>query len=559
MSGVFVDCNVGAQDIHEFFVASPAAAGTYETPVGAALPNEACGPRLVGEIFLDVFRLAPVRERFPHIESSTGLVVSPGFIDMHSHSDASLLADGRALSKVYQGVTTELLGESGSAGPVPPSIREDQKSALAELGLTLDWTTLGEYFDRLKRQGTSVNVLSSVGSGSLRAAVVGYDNRPATPEELQEMRRLMAEAMEDGAVGLSSGLIYVPNRYAPTEELVELAKVAARYGGSYATHLRDEADYLERGVDEAIRIGRDAKVPVHIFHFKFSSVRSQRIQSTSPVRGAVDTIEQAREYGIEIFCDVYPYNASQTTLNMLLPDWSHEGGSAALATRLRSADSRRKIHDEVAERLEKGIPGASPETVLLARTPFEDHRRFQGKTLGVVSEEMGVSPTDAILELVEKADGRASGIFFGIREGDLEYALGRSWTSIGSDGAALSPSGVLAQAHTHPRAYGTFPRVLARFVRERGTLTLPEALHKMTGLPASQLRLSDRGQIRIGAKADIVVFDPDTIEDVATFDAPHRLSTGVHWLLVNGEIVLEDGEHTGALPGRVLRWQKPVS
>ena len=483
---------------------------------------------------------------------ASGLVVAPGFIDMHSHSDATLLVDPRALSKVHQGVTTELLGESGSAAPVPESIRAERERALAELGVELDWSTFREYFARLERQGTSVNVLSAVGSGTLRAAVIGYENRPATEGELERMKQLMSEAMEDGAWGLSSGLIYVPNRYASTGELIELAKIAARHGGSYVTHLRDEADELIAGVDEAIRIGREAELPVHILHFKFSSVRSQELR-LSPLRAAVEMIERARREGIDIYADVYPYTASQTTLNMRLPDWTHEGGGAALAERLRDPDLRPRIRREVEEHLAKGIPGATPDTVLLARTPYEDHRSFQGMTLEEIAREMGIAPVAAILEIVEKAEGRASGIFFGIREDDLEYVLTREWTSIGSDGAALAPTGVLARTHSHPRSYGTFPRVLARYVRERDTLTLPQAVHKMTGLPASQLGIDDRGVLQVGAKADIVVFDPERIQDRATFEDPHQLAVGVEWLLVNGEIVIERGYHTGALPGRVLR------
>lgn len=479
-----------------------------------------------------------------------GQVVAPGFIDMHSHSDDTLLADGRALSKVTQGVTTEVLGESDSAAPVPESIRAERQRGLEAMGIELDWSTFAGYFRRLERQGTSVNVLSLVGSGTLRAAVVGYEDRPATQGELDQMKALVAGAMDDGAIGLSSGLIYVPNRYATTDELIELSKVAAARGGLYTSHLRDEADGLVAAVDEAIRIGREAHLPVHILHFKFSSVRGETMHPASPLREAAEHIEKARAQGVDVFADVYPYVASQTTLNMRLPDWSQEGGSSALAARLRGPALRSRIKAEVEAHLAKGIPGATPDTVVLSRTPFEGHARYQGKTLGEIAEEMRVDPAEAILEIVEKAEGRASGIFFGIREDDLEYALKLPWTSIGSDGTALPLEG---ESHPHPRSFGTFPRVLGRYLREKRILTLEQAVHKMTGLPASQLGLTDRGTLAVGNKADIVVFDPQTISDRATFDEPRQFSVGIDWLLVNGTLVLDGGRHTGALPGKVIR------
>ena len=474
---------------------------------------------------------------------ATGLVVSPGFIDMHSHSDRTLLVDGRALSKVMQGVTTELLGESGSAAPVFEASR----------GEDVDWTTFAEYFARLERQGTSVNVLSTVGSGGLRAGVVGLNDEPATPGQLEEMKQHVEQAMLDGAFGLSSGLIYVPNRYASTDELIELAEVAARYGGFYMSHMREEADELVAGVEEAVRIGREGGLPVHILHFKFSSTRSRVHHEVSPFRTAVDLVERARAEGLDVYADVYPYVASSSTLNLRLPQWTQEGGGSALVARLRDPELRPGIRQEVAEHLSKGIPAGTPETVLLSRTRYEPHQRYQGQTVAQIAEAMGIDAADAILELVEKSESGASAIYFGIREEDLEYALTLPWVSIGSDGSALAPEGELARSHPHPRSYGTFPRVIARYVRERGVLSLAEAVHKMTGLPASQLGLADRGTLEEGKKADVTVFDAETIRDLATFAEPHQLSEGVEYLVVNGELVLDEGAHTGALPGRVIR------
>lgn len=489
---------------------------------------------------------------------ATGLAVAPGFIDMHSHSDRTLLVDGRALSKVKQGVTTELLGESGSPAPVfrqaTTAVLGTAAGARPDDGSEGDaWTTFAEYFALLEERGISVNVLSTVGSGALRAGVVGLDDVPATAAQLEEMKEHVEQAMRDGAVGLSSGLIYIPNRYASTEELIELAKVAAAHGGFYTSHLRDEADELVASVEEAVRIGREAGLPVHILHFKFSGTRSKVHHERSPLLSAVEVVNAARDEGLDVYADVYPYVASSSTLNLRIPDWAREGGSAALAARLGDPALRARIRREVAAHLAKGIPAGTPETVLLSRTPYEGHRAYQGMTVAEIADQMGVEPVDAILELVERSGARAGAIFFGIREDDLEVALALPWTSIGSDGSALAPVGELAQSHPHPRSYGTFPRVLARYVRDRGVLTLAEAIHKMTGLAASQLGLSDRGTLTLHARADIVVFDPQTISDLATFEAPHQLAQGVTHLLVNGQLVLRDGEHTGALPGQVIR------
>jgi N-acyl-D-aspartate/D-glutamate deacylase len=483
---------------------------------------------------------------------ASGKAVAPGFIDMHAHSDLSLIVDGRALSKVMQGVTTELLGESGSAAPILLPA-DDQGRVHEDLGVTADWSTFAEYFGRLERQGISVNVMSTVGSGRLREAVVGNTDRAATVQELERMKELVRAAMEDGAAGLSSGLIYLPNRYASTEELIELARVTAPYGGFYATHMRDEADDLVAGVEEAVRIGREAAVPVHILHFKYSGTRSTRLHDASPFRQAVEIVEEARAGGQDVYADVYPYLASSSTLQLRLPEWSREGGGAALAARLRDPDTRESIRREVAAHLAKGIPAGTPETVLLSRTAFSDHERYLGMTIGEIADSMGAEPAEAILELVERAEGRAGAIYFGIREEDLGLALSLPWTSVGSDGAALAPDGVLARSHPHPRAYGTFPRVMARYVRELDVLSMANAIHKMTGLPASQLGLEGRGILAPGNHADVVVFDPATFRDRATFEDPHQLAVGLEALVVNGQLVVDGGMHTGAKPGRVLR------
>ena len=481
---------------------------------------------------------------------ATGLTVAPGFIDMHSHSDYTLLVDGRALSKVMQGVTTELLGEANSAAPALGPARPELERTLATLDLTLDWTTLAEYFARLEREPPSVNVLSTVAAGQVRAAVVGYDNRPATEDELVQMEAHVEEAMRHGAAGLSSGLIYPPNSYASTEELIRLAAAAGRYGGIYVSHIRNESSGLLDALNEAIRIGRDADVQVEVLHFKRSSARPVPSGTDVTIQDAAALIEEAQDAGIRIYADLYPYAASQTTLNIRLPDWAQEGGRERLVERLQNPETRARIRAEVAASLAGDLGGSTPETLMVSRTPHEPHRQYQGMRLHEIAEAMGVAPTDALLD---KADGSAGGIFFGMREEDIAFAMALPWTTIGSDGTALAPEGVLGRTHPHPRSYGTFARVLGHYVRDQGVLTLPEAIRKITSLPALRLGLDDRGVLESGRLADVVVFDPEAITDTATFADPQRLATGVHWVIVNGEVVVAEGGHTGARPGRVLR------
>ena len=484
---------------------------------------------------------------------AAGLVVAPGFIDMHSHSDYSVLVDGRALSKVTQGVTTELLGESDSAGPVLGPERREREKALADLGLRLDWSHLQSYFARVERQKVSVNLLSTVASGTIRAGVVGFDNRPAAPAELTRMAALVEEGMQQGAVGLSSGLIYPPDSYASTEDLIALSAVAARHGGIYVTHIRNEGDRLLEALQEAIRIGRDAGIQVEVLHFKRSSVRANAAEERGTIREAVALLENAQRDGVRIYANVYPYAASSTSLSTRLPDWALDGGTERLLQRLRDPDVRARLRAELEGSFSRGIGGATPDTILVGRTPHDPHRRFQGMRLLEIARELALDPAEAMLELIERGENRVGAIFFSMREEDVEFALTRPWTTIGSDGSALAPDGILARSNPHPRSYGTFPRVLGRYVRERKVLTLPEAVRKMTSLAAARLGLADRGRLATGLKADIVVFDSATISDRATFEAPHQLSAGVRWLVVNGEIVLDDGRHTGARPGRILR------
>lgn len=482
---------------------------------------------------------------------AAGLTVAPGFIDMHSHSDFALLVDGRALSKVTQGVTTELLGESGSAAPALGPARAERERGLAEQELALDWTTLGEYFQRLERQGMSVNILSTVASGQVRAAVVGYDNRPATAEELRAMEELVDQAMRDGAVGLSSGLIYPPNSYASTEELIALARVAARHGGFYLTHMRNEGNGLLGALEETIRIGREGGLPVEVLHFKRSGARDSGRSLSPTIQEAAALIEKAQSEGLAVYADVYPYAASQTGLDQRIPDWAHDGGREAMVARLRDPATRARIRKEITASFASN--GSAGESIQFGGTPYEPHRRLQGKRISEIAREMGLDPAETIIELVDKAEGSARAIYHSMREEDVRYALSRPWTTIGSDGTAVAPEGILARSHPHPRWYGTFARVLGHYVRQERLLSLEEAVRKMTSLAASRLGLTDRGTVAPGYKADLAVFDPETIIDRSTFEDPHQLSEGVQYLIVNGTLVLDGGQHTGAMPGRVLR------
>ena len=518
---------------------------------GSGAPGRRADVGIAGDTIAAVGNLSGARAT--RTIDAKGRVVAPGFIDMHSHSDFSLLVDGRAMSKVYQGVTTELLGESGSAAPASGPAREELAQSLAEYGLTLDWTTLGEYFARLERHGASVNIVSTVATGQVRAAVAGYDKRAPTSDEMSKMEALVEGAMRDGAVGVSSGLIYPPNQYASTEELIALAKVAARHGGIYVSHIRNEAGGLLDALREAIRIGREAGIPVEVLHLKRSSVQLGNAAQTPSIEDAAALLESAQGDGVKIFANVYPYAASQTTLSVRIPDWAREGGRVKMLERLRDAATRAKIRDEVRDHLSGGIGGATADTILFGQTTYEPHRRLQGKRLAEIAAELNVEPAEAILELVDKAEGATSAVYFSMREQDVRYALTLPWTTIGSDGSAVAPEGILARSHPHPRWYGTFPRVLGRYVREQKALTLAEALRKMTSLPASRLGLADRGTIAVGKKADLVVFDAAKILDRANFARPHRLAEGVQSLVVNGQVVLHDGKHTGAKPGRVLR------
>ena len=494
-------------------------------------------------------RLDPATAK--RVIDATGLVVAPGFIDLHSHSDFTLLVDGDAQSKIRQGVTTEILGESDSAGPVlGPAVDEFDRS-LKPTGIKRDWKTLGEYFARLERQHTSVNIASYVGSGQVRADVVGFTNRPAHDDEMDAMKELVEQAMREGALGVTSGLIYAPNMYANTKELIELAKVAAKYGGIYTSHIRGEGAHGVQAIQEAIQIAIKANLPAHILHFKMDGK-----DNWGHMGQQIKTIDEARSNGVDITADQYPYIAAMTGLEQCLPPRYLEGTSQQIVARLKTADARKRIREDIAN----GLPGWEDNEVksvggwhgvMVASCQKTENKKDEGQRMDEVAKMMGKDPVDALCDLLISEEGSAGAIYFSMSEPDVELAMKQPWVGIGSDGSAVSPEMVFV-GKPHPRFYGTFPRVLGVYVREKKVLTLPEAVHKMTGLSAKIVGFTDRGLLKPGMAADITLFDPATVIDKATFENPAQYPVGIPYVIVNGVVVIDKGEHTGAKPGRVL-------
>ncbi len=493
-----------------------------------------------------------------------GMVVSPGFLDMLGQSEYSLLVDSRAESKLRQGITTEITGEGESVAPVNDRTLKDLQPALDHFGIRVDWKTLDEYFARLEKQGIAINLATFVGATQVRLYVMGAEDRKATPAELDQMKALVDEAMRQGALGVSSSLMYVPAIFASTEELVELARVAGKHGGIYVSHLRNEQDGVLAALDEAIRIGREARpadggagVRVEIWHLKVSGRKNW---GRMPL--VVEKIEQARKAGVDIAADLYPYVAAATSLRTILPPWTREGGDARMLERLRDPAERRKIRQEVLnqkggyENIYLAAGGASGVMVASVLNPAL--KIYQGKRLLEIAATRKEDPVEAAINILLEDNGKTGAIYFVMSEPDVQLGLKQPWTSIDTDYEAVRPDGILGEANPHPRSYGTFPRVLGHYVRDLKLMPLEEAIRKMTSLPAQRVGLQDRGLLRVGMAADVVVFDPDKIRDLATFEKPHQFSEGVRYVIVNGQVVLDNGNVTDARPGRALRgpgWQ----
>jgi N-acyl-D-amino-acid deacylase len=470
-----------------------------------------------------------------------GLTVAPGFIDMHSHSEYTLLVDGNAESKIRQGVTTEIVGEASSVAPVCPAVHQEGDLDLAELGIARDWNDLDGYYRRLLKQGSSVNVASYVATGSVRLCGMGPAMRAPAAAELEKMKTLVADAMRQGAIGLSTGLIYPPGSYARTDEVVALARVASQYGGIYTSHLRNEGPRLLEAVQEAITIGEQANIPIHILHIKATGENSSQ-----HMKDAVALIENARARGLEIGADQYPYIASSTGLTTRLPTWVQDGGREQMLSRLRDPETRARIRAEV-ERANH-----DPTKMIISSLHTAANQQFEGHTIAEVARARNQDPTDTIFDLLLEEGGHVGMIFFTMREDDVRYAMRQPWVSIGSDGSAVSPNGILGRNKPHPRFYGTHARVLGKYVRDEHVLTLEDAVRKMTALAAEQIGIRDRGLLREGFYADVVIFDPARIADKATFENPHQYAQGVDTVLVNGKVVIQNGAHTGARPGMAI-------
>jgi N-acyl-D-amino-acid deacylase len=484
-----------------------------------------------------------------------GHTLAPGFIDAHSHSDFSLLTDGNAESKIRQGVTTEVIGESGSVAPRARPAGGAEAADTRGTGVQPDWTDFSGYFAAVERSRISVNLLSYIGLGQVREFVMGNDDRPPTPAELQKMIAIVADSMKQGAYGVATGLIYSPNAYAKLDELIALAKPAAAAGGLYASHLRYDGDKLRDGIEEAIAIGEGAHIPVHIFHLKVTGRNN-----FGRMNEAIALIEAAQKRGVEISADQYPYVASSTGLSQSIPPWAHEGGGAKLAERLQDPATRAKIRAEMDDphptwenRL---ISAGTWHNVQLASIPArpgaERYKRYEGMRVDEAAKAAGKDPYDFVFELLIAERGNVGCVWYIIDEADLKLAMQQSWVSVGSDGSALATSGPLRAGVPHPRSFGTFPRVLGRYVRDEHVITLEQAIHKMSGLTASQLHLTDRGLIKDGFSADLVMFDPATVADRATFTDPFQYPVGIETVVVNGQVVLDQGRHTGARPGVII-------
>jgi N-acyl-D-amino-acid deacylase len=481
-----------------------------------------------------------------------GMVVAPGFIDMLGQSELTMLVDPRLPSKIYQGITTEITGEGESVAPLNEAmIRADQEQ-YDHYRLQANWRTFREYFSLLEKQRIGINIASYVGATSVRRMVLGDNNVQPTSAQLEQMKSLVAQAMRDGAVGVSTSLQYAPAPYAKIEELIALASEASKFGGIYATHMRNEGSSVLLAIDEALRIGREAQIPVEIWHLKVAGKPSWGHMSE-----VVAKINAARAQGIDVSANTYAYTAWFNDFSAFIPPWAHDGGTARLIERLKDPATRARIRKDMLTPSDQWdnewneIPG--PDAILIGVAHNPQLLPLQGKTLAEIAKLWNKDPMDALFDLLIEDHALTSVAVFGMSEPDVALALLQPWVSIDNDSSGTSPDGILGQEHPHPRAYGTFPRILRLYVRETHLLTLEDAIRKFSALPAQRMRLTDRGVLKAGMFADVVIFDPATIQDVATFEKPNQLSQGMEYVLVNGVPVIDKGKMTGALPGKVLR------
>ncbi len=529
------------------------AAPVYDILItGGEVYDGSGGPAIKADVAISADKIARVgsvdRSQARRVIDASGQAIAPGFINMLSWSTESLIADGNSQGELRQGVTTEIMGEGDSMGPLTPTMKERILKEQGDIKYPIEWTTLAEYLSYLEKRGVSQNVASFLGATTVREYAIGLEDKPPTPEQLDLMKKLVRQEMEAGALGIGSSLIYAPANYASTEELIELCKAAAPFQGKYISHIRSEGKGLLEGIDELIRISREAQIPAEIYHLKASGEAHW-----GKMDAAIAKVEAARREGLKITADMYTYTASSTGLNACIPLWAQSGGPEAMRQRFRDAKDRQRILREMT------APTAttenrvnSPEKILIVEFKNEKLKPLQGKTLAEVAKLRGKPAAETVLDLMTEDESRVGVVYFTMSEDNVRKQIALPWVSFGSDGASMATEGVFLKSNTHPRAYGNFARLLAKYVRQEKLITLSEAIRKLTSLPAQNLGLDRRGSLKEGFFADVVVFDPNKIQDHATFEKPHQYSTGVNHVLVNGQLVLSEGQHTGVRSGRAL-------
>jgi len=514
------------------------------------------GDPFVGDVAIDgdtIVALGDIGDATATIEVDVkGLAVAPGFVNMMSWANESLIEDGHSQSDIRQGVTLEIMGEGNSMGPLNESMKAEMRARQADIRYDIEWTTLAEYLEFLEHGGISPNVASFIGAATPRRYVIGNEDRPPTPTELDQMRTIVRDAMQEGALGVASSLMYPPGLFADTDELIALSEVAAEYDGMYISHMRDEGAHMIAAIDELLTIAREANIRAEIYHLKSSGQPNWHLFDE-----AITMIENAQEEGLEITADVYTYPAGATGLNVTVPPWVQEGGFAASLERMSDPVLRQQIMREMNTPSDEWenmfLMAGSPDNILMVGFKSEALKPLTGKTVAEVAAMRGTSPEETILDLIVEDGSRIGTVYFSQSEDIVRRVVGLPWVSFNSDAASLAPEGVFLESNPHPRAYGSFARVLGKYVREENVLTLQEAVRKLAALPAQTLRIDKRGELKPGFFADVVVFDPAKVQDHATFVEPHQYSTGMVHVFVNGEQVLENGEHTGATPGRFVR------
>lgn len=477
---------------------------------------------------------------------ASGMTVAPGFVNMLSWSVESLIEDGRSMGDIVQGVTLEVLGEGDSWGPWNEEMKREMKASQGDIKYDIQWTTLGEYLEYLEKKGVATNIASFVGTATLRIHTVGYDNRPPTDEEMDSMKLLVRQAMEEGAIGVSSALEYIPASFASTEELTELCRVAKEYDGMYISHIRNEDETFLEAIDDFLLIPASTGIRSEIYHLK-------QVGRTNwhKLDRAIAKIDSARATGLSITADMYNYPASSTGLGILMPEWVQEGGFEKWVARLKDPAVRKVVGAEIIKTIMR--KQGTPEKVLLIGFQTDSLKYLQGKTLAEIAAMRGKSAEETVMDLVIDDNSNVSAVFFSMSEDNLRKQIAQPWMMFGSDGKSMAPEGVFLKSATHPRAYGNFARLLGKYVREEKVISLEEAVRRLTSLPASTMKIEKRGALKVGYYADVVVFDPAKVQDHSTFEDPHQLSTGMSHVFVNGVQVLRDGIHTGATPGRVVR------